>query len=584
LKRLVECPPLADDSTPMRLSMKKQKLPIGASDFKAIREDRKYYIDKTSLINELLDASGDVILLPRPRRFGKTLNLSMLRYFFEDREDKEEIKALFEGLAISKTGEFASHFGKYPVIYLTFKDIKEPDMEMTLQKIFILIREELSRHFQKIKSVFGHLDENDVNRYQNLKSGNSDRSDYENSIKLLSKLLSQAYGQKCIILIDEYDTPIQNAYIEGYYDEIIKFLKPFLGATLKDNDAYLKKAVLTGILRVSRESIFSDLNNLVVHTLLDTDFSDQFGFTGAEVEQILKDYDLSETLEEVYRWYNGYRIGETTIFNPWSIVNYVSNKKFDVYWANTSSNQVIKTLIAFSHSFRNNLKVLLNGGEIEQVVNPNIVFDDLAPKFEFKDELLYSFLFFSGYLKYSTKRFEKGKHICQLSIVNMECQTIFEHSISGWIEDSFDNQKLKTVLKSLIKADLHTFEEIFSEFVRDTLSFFDTARNVENVYHAFFLGLLVNLMDYEVISNQEAGYGRVDIMLLHKTDKARPAIIMELKTISAFKEETKEKALENAVKQIKEQEYAAKAISRGYHNIVAFGVVFDGKRVWLKSL
>ena len=302
-----------------------------------------------------------------------------------------------------------------------------------------------------------------------------------------------------------------------------------------------------------------------------------------EVKGILKSYDLGDTFDDVFQWYNGYKIGETIILNPWSILNYVDSTVFDVYWANTSSNDVIKLLVKNSLSFRKKLDVLLRGDEIEQVINPNIVFDDLEHKFNFDDEMLYSFLFFSGYLKTSDKRFERGRFICRLSIANLECHTIFDRVISSWINECFNNQKLNTLLQALIQADIKVFERIFSEFVRDTLSYFDTAKNVESVYHAFFLGLLVNLTDYEVISNQESGYGRVDITLLHLTDKTKPAIILELKTIDEFEEETKEKALESAVNQIKEKEYAAKARSRGYHNITAFGVVFDGKRVWIKQ-
>ena len=564
--------------------MKRQKLPISTTDFKVLREDRKYYIDKTLFAKELLDASADVILLPRPRRFGKTLNLSMLRYFFEDGEEKEQVGELFQGLAISKIAEFKNHFGKYPVIWMTFKDIKEPDLETALYKIYRLIRREFGRHAKKIKGALNRLENEEVNHYKEIRSGNAQRGDFEDSIGFLSKLLFQVYGQKCIILIDEYDTPIQNAYIKGYFNDMIGFFKPFLGAALKGNDTYLKKAVLTGVLRISKESIFSDLNNLEVNTLLNDEFSDRFGFTVNEVKRVLMDYRLSEKFDEVFQWYNGYKIGETIVLNPWSIINYANRKKFDVYWANTSSNKIIQHLAENSNTFKDSLEVLLTGGEIEQTINPNIVFGDLEPGIGFREEMLYSFLFFSGYLKYSEKRFEKGKHICRLSIANLECQYIFEQVVSNWIEDSFNNLKLKKLLESLIRADLKIFERIFSEFVRDTLSFFDTAKNVESVYHAFLLGLLVNLAEYEVISNREAGYGRVDIMLLHKTDKTRPAIVMELKTIDEFAKETKNKALEKAVRQIEDRKYETDVRAKGYPNIVSFGVVFDGKRVWTKTL
>ena len=298
-------------------------------------------------------------------------------------------------------------------------------------------------------------------------------------------------------------------------------------------------------------------------------------------KKLLSDYTLIEQFEEVDKWYDGYCIGGTTIFNPWSLLNFSNRKQFDVYWANTSSNGIIRTLVENSEDFRSDLKQLLNGESLERVVNPNITFKDRD--FNFKEEMLYSFLFFSGYLKYTSKRFKKGKHYCKLAIVNIECQYIFENIISNWITDSFSNRKLKILLKSLIEGDLKLFQKIFSEFVRDTLSFYDTGKNIEAVYHAFFLGLLVNLNDYEIISNQEAGYGRVDIILVHKRDKKRLAIVMELKTIDEFEEETKDKALESAVEQIKEKEYISLVQKRGYNNILSFGVVFDGKRVWAKE-
>ena len=556
-----------------------KKLPIGLSDFKSIIQNGFYYIDKTNFISELLNNGASVILLPRPRRFGKTLNLSMLRYFFDINENNQE---LFQNLNISKNSEAMAYLGKYPVIYITFKDIKENNFESAFAGIKYLINKIISQYEKKINPILDKLDQTEKKHYERLNSEQGTDTDYKHALKLLSKLLRIAYNQKCIILIDEYDTPIQTGFLEGYYKEIVSFFKTFMCAVLKDNDENVYKSVLTGILRVSKESIFSDLNNIEVHTLLDKDFSDKFGFTIDEVKQLLTDYNLIDKFQEVNKWYNGYLIGDTTIFNPWSLLNFTADKKFDVYWANTSSNGIIKTLVENSKGFRQDLELLLNEQTVEKTINPNITFQD--KNFNFKEEMLYSFLFFSGYLKYTQKDFKRGKHICKLAIVNIECQYIFENIISNWIEDSFENNKLRVLLKSLIEGDLKLFQKIFSEFVRDTLSFYDTGKNVEAVYHAFLLGLLVNLSDYEIISNQEAGYGRVDIILLHKTDKNRLAIIIELKTIDEFEEETKEKALENAVKQIQEKEYIALVQKRGYENILSFGVVFDGKRVWVKQI
>ena len=556
-----------------------KKIPIGLSDFKEIIEEGYYYIDKSELISEIVDNGAKTILLPRPRRFGKTLNLSMLKYFFSAKEGEEK---LFENLSIYKNKKVMNHCTKYPIIYITFKDVKESSFEQTLESIKFLIDIEFSKHQKEIDTILDSVDIADKKQYQRIINQEAFDVDYKKAFKLLSKLLTIAYNQKCIVLIDEYDTPIQTGFMEGYYNEIVGFFKTFMGAVLKDNDTNLYKAVLTGILRVSKESIFSDLNNIKVYTLLDNSFANRFGFTQSEVKNMLKDYNLSNTFNEVEKWYNGYKIGDCTIYNPWSLLNYVDSKKFDIYWANTSSNGIIKTLVENSEDFRNDLKVLLKDESVEKVINPNITFRD--KDFHFKEEMLYSFLFFSGYLKYISKRFYRGKYYCKLAIVNIECQYIFENVISDWITDSFSSRKLRILLKALTDGDLKLFERIFSEFVRDTLSFYDTGKNIESVYHAFLLGLLVSLDDYEIISNQEAGYGRVDIILLHKRDKNRLAIVMELKTIDEFEEETKEKALLSAVNQIKEKEYISLVKKRGYNNILAFGVVFDGKRVWVKTV
>ncbi|CAA6810708.1 MAG: Conserved protein, with a weak D-galactarate dehydratase/altronate hydrolase domain [uncultured Sulfurovum sp.] len=553
-----------------------QKLPIGMSDFKELIETDRYYVDKTDFITEIIDSSAKVILLPRPRRFGKTLNLSMLNYFFDKEQDN---RALFKGLNIAHNTNAMEYCNGYPIIYITFKDVKEENFEKSLLRIKRLLSNEFLRHKKSLNSL--ELEEIEERQISNILDESATQVDIEESFKLLSKLLTKAHNQKCIILIDEYDTPIQTAFLKGYYEEMVGFFKTFMGAVLKDNDVNLYKAVLTGILRISKESIFSDLNNIKVYTLLDNPFSDKFGFTSNEVKAMLKSYNLSDNFEEVNRWYNGYKIGETTIFNPWSLLNYSDSGAFDIYWANTSSNDIIRILVENSDGFRDDLKYLLKGETVEKVINPNITFKDRD--FNFNEEMLYSFLFFSGYLKYTSKTWKQGEHICQLAIVNVECQYIFRKIISNWISEKFSNPRLRVLLKSLTDGDLKLFEKIFSEFVRDTLSFYDTGKNVESVYHAFFLGLLVNLSDYEIISNKEAGYGWVDIIVLHKEEKEKLALVIELKTIDEFEEETKEKALISAVKQIEEKAYVSEVQKKGYKHILAFGVVFDGKRVWVKE-
>jgi hypothetical protein len=508
---------------------RKEILPIGTSDFRELRRDGSYYIDKTLAIKELIENNTRVYLLPRPRRFGKTLLQTTFRYFFEKEEEDNEW--LFEDLAIYQTEIFKKHFAKYPVIYLTFKDVKESNFELNFDKIATLIRLEFNRHDNIIKKILNRALHEDREMYKRIVANRATSNDYKNSLRVLSKLLYYAYNTQVVFLLDEYDTPIQTAFFKDYYNEMIEFFKPFLGGVLKDNDKYLKKAVITGILRVSGESMFSDVNNLEVCTILDRAFSTSCGFTINETQQMLKDFSLERDSKKIIEWYDGYNFAGETILNPWSLINYVKNQKFSAYWANTSSNSLIRTMVENSQIFRKDLKVLLNGGSVKKYIDSNITFD--APNFFFNDEILYSFLFFSGYLKCNS---QDESTICDLSIVNIECRYIFSKIVRRWINSSYQNYKLQEMLKSLTNGEIKLFEKLFSIFVKETLSFYDTAKNPENVYYAFLLGLLVNLSEYEIISNQESGFGRLDVMVLHKFDKSKPAIIMQLKTIDEFEE------------------------------------------------
>ncbi len=553
-----------------------KRLPIGISDFRRVIIDNNYFIDKSLIIQELINSNAQITLLPRPRRFGKTLNLSMLRYFFENREDSEE---LFKDLAIYQTEEFREHLNRYPVIFLSFKDIKQQNFESSYGKLYSLIRREFMRHYKEIDVE--SLDFLDKLEYLDILEGKATQSSIEESLSLLSKLLSQKYNQSVVILIDEYDTPIHASYLHGYYNEFIEFIRNLLSGAFKDND-YLYRGVITGILRVSRESIFSGLNNIATYTISDTRYSNRFGFTVDETKQILADFGLSDKYEEVSDSYNGYKIGEETIFNPWSILNFIDNPKHELlpYWANTSSNELLKYLINISSlNFKKSLEAWLNGESIRTQIDSNIVFSEI----EKNDKNIYSLLFFSGYLKCVNKELIEKTYHCDLAIPNKEVHYIFRNIISSWLNESFRDDRLNTLLQALIGGDVELFEELFSEFVLETLSFYDVnKKNEEAVYHAFLLGILISLNDYEVISNRESGFGRVDIILLHKEDKSKLAIIMELKKINKFREKTKEVALENALKQIEEKQYEVEVKKRGYSNILKMGVVFDGKRVWVK--
>ena len=553
-----------------------KRLPIGISDFRRVITDNNYFVDKSLIIQELINSNAQITLLPRPRRFGKTLNLSMLRYFFENREDSEE---LFKDLAIYQTEEFREHLNRYPVIFLSFKDIKQRDFESSYIKLYSLIRREFMRHYKEIDVE--SLDFLDKLEYLNILEGKATQSSIEESLSLLSKLLSQKYNQQVVILIDEYDTPIHASYLHGYYNEFIEFIRNLLSGAFKDND-FLYRGVITGILRVSRESIFSGLNNIATYTISDTRYSNRFGFTVNETKQILADFGLSNKYNDVSDSYNGYKIGEETIFNPWSILNFIDNPQHELlpYWANTSSNELLKHLINISSlNFKKSLEAWLNGESIRTQIDSNIVFSEI----EKNDKNIYSLLFFSGYLKCVNRELINKTYHCDLTIPNKEVHYIFRNIISSWLNESFRDDRLRVLLNALIDGEIKLFERLFSEFVLETLSFYDVnKKNEEAVYHAFLLGILISLNDYEVISNRESGLGRVDIILLHKEDKSRLAIIMELKTIDEFEEETKEKALDKALKQIEEKQYEIDVKKRGYINILKMGVVFDGKRVWVK--
>ena len=555
-----------------------QKLPIGLSDFRSLREGDRYYVDKSLFIKEIINIDADILLIPRPRRFGKTLNLSMLRYFFEKVENTEDIKNLFKGLAIEKEKEFENHCCKHPVIFLTFKDVKQLNFDDAYEVVTRLISREFERHSYLLRSDI--LTTKETQDFNNIVSLEASRASFEESIRNLSNYLFRYYRQPLIILIDEYDTPIHTAYSEGYYREMIAFMRGFLGAGLKDN-TNIYKSVLTGILRVARESIFSGMNNLGVYTIISHKLATYFGLTEEEVIKIVEDFNEQDKLDTIKLWYNGYDFGGVTIYNPWSILNYIANVEDGpkAYWANTSSNRIIKDLLSESpETVRSEFQDLLQDIPITKSLDENIVFDELT-----KDDVnIYSFLLFSGYLKAFDRQNIGHKTYYSLLIPNLEVKQIFENIIIKWIKASYEDRRLQMLLKALLENDIETFEEILSEFVLETLSYFDTQkRDVERVYQAFILGLLVNLSSTHTIqSNKESGYGRYDVSIIPK-DPTKRAVIMELKKIRL--NETKDTALTNALKQIEDKKYETEILKKGITNISKLAVVFDGKRVWVKE-
>ncbi|KLU61173.1 putative AAA-ATPase [Peptococcaceae bacterium CEB3] len=556
----------------------KKRIAIGVSDFRKMLTGDYYYVDKTLFIKDILEDGSEIILLPRPRRFGKTLNMSMLRYFLE--RSAPDNRELFENLAISRHAVCMAKQGQYPVIYLTFKDLKHNTWNVTYDSFVQLIYTEYNRHLYLMDSPV--MSDMDKKYFHRVSMEEGSEADYASSIKKLSEFLSKHYGKKTIILIDEYDVPIQQAYLKQYYDPLISFLRNFMTAALKDNN-YLEKAVLTGVMRVARESLFSGLNNLSVQTIVNKAYSTHFGFMETEVEEILNYYGIGPQIEEVRNWYNGYIFGDTVVYNPWSVLQYTQNweEGLQPYWVNTSDNEIVHRLISRGGpDLQMELEDLLQGTPVVKTINQNISMGEVDKN----DQNVWSFLLFTGYLKPISRDIIDGEMICGLAIPNREVQTIYRDIVKSWFSDSVHSEFLKTLLKSLISGQIKVFAGHFREYVQSSFSYFDTGGKVpEKIYHAFVLGLLVGLRpDYEIKSNRESGYGRYDVMVIPR-DTGRAGIIIEFKSVEQGDVKDLEPIAEIALQQIEAQEYPRELSERGIHKIIKLGIVFRGKEVWVRA-
>jgi hypothetical protein len=554
-----------------------QKLPLGISDFKEIRKNDYYFIDKSLFIKEIINEDAQVILLPRPRRFGKTLNISMLRYYFSI---SEADWSLYQNLKIAEENEkYLQEFAKYPLIYLTFKGLKDLTWEDSLKNIEDIIAAEYQRHDYLLKE--GILTEAERKVYREIINLEAEKIHYQKALLRLTEYLERYHDQKVIVLIDEYDQPIQSGYLNDYYPEVVNFMRLFLKNGLKDN-ASLHKSVLTGILRVVKESIFSGLNNLVVNDIFTETYNQFFGLLPQEVEAVFKEYDLEYKLKEIKNWYNGYNYGGQTIYNPWSIINCLYYQgEIKPYWVNSSGNELIRELLLKGNEdLKSSLELLIQNQSIEKKIDENIVFAEI----ESKSSSIWSFLLFSGYLSIVSSRRERGRLFAELEIPNQEIKYIYEEIFLDWLEENIGSQKLSLMLNALTEGDVESFAQIFREFTINSLSYFDTSGSeAEKVYHAFVLGLLLNLRDnYQVKSNRESGYGRYDIMII-PDDKNKLGIIIEFKKISQFSSESKKEALDSALQQIEEKNYQAELNSLGINDILKLAVVFSGKEVEVKS-
>ena len=556
---------------------------IGKQSFEKIIKEKCFYVDKTAFIKEWWDNKDDVTLITRPRRFGKTLNMSMLECFFSN--EYKDRGDLFEGLDIWKDEKYRELQGTYPVIFFSFAKIKQNNYTDAVSGIKRVICDEIQKYIF-LKDWDGLTDE-EKNNLNNITYG-MDTVTAQEAINNLSNYLSRYYGKKVIILLDEYDTPMQEAYTNGYWEELVAFTRSLFNSTFKTNP-YLERAIMTGITRVSRESIFSDLNNLEVVTTLSPKYTTAFGFTEHEVFNALDEFGLSEQKGEVKAWYDGFVFGEQKdIYNPWSIINYLDKKKVALYWAESSSNGLINNLIQKGSSYiKKMLETLISGKNIKVPIDEQIVFSEL----DYSEDAVWSLMLASGYLKVVAaeplvgNRRKARKYT--LALTNLEIRFMFEDMILRW----FSHAKMETneFIRALINGDIESMNAYMNKVTLKTISYFDTGNipsdeEPERFFHGFVLGLMVDQTEnYIINSNRESGFGRYDIMLepIEKTNDKYPGIVIEFKVINPRKENSLEETVEAALKQIDEKNYDAELIKRGVkeENIQHYGFAFRGKEV-----
>ena len=583
---------------------------IGHQDFEKLIRKNNFYVDKTKFIKEWWENDDDVTLITRPRRFGKTLNLSMVEHFFSveytqrsllashpggadgtairmDSDSEADLphtdrNSLFQGLAIWEEETYRRLQGTWPVIFLSFAKVKETSFQNARKKICQLITNLYNRYDFLLES--GLLNEKEKSIYHEV---NADMEDYlaSEALSNLSDYLMRYYGKKVIILLDEYDTPMQEAYVGGYWDELISFMRNLFHSTFKSNP-YLERALMTGITRVSKESVFSDLNNLEVVTTTSEKYEDSFGFTQEEVWEALKEYGLYEQREQVRHWYDGFTFGnKSDIYNPWSIINYLDKRRFSPYWANTSSNSLVGKLIREgSPDLKIAMEDLLSGRLLHAQIDEQVVFSML----DADENAVWSLLLASGYLRVEEFEFsDSGYPECELKLTNWEVTAMFRRMVAEWFRQPASASAYNTFIKALLLGDVDAMNTYINRVASATFSYFDTGKNPsgeaepERFYHGFVLGLLVELSDkYRITSNRESGFGRYDVML-EPLGPSEDAVIIEFKVCSARKKQTLEDAAAEALEQIDRMRYAADLEAKGIppERIRRYGFAFDGKKV-----
>ena len=551
--------------------MNNVKLPVGIDQFDKLIKSGFYYVDKTRLIEQLLQNWGEVNLFTRPRRFGKTLNMSMLKSFFEIGADK----TLFDQLYIAANKELCEeHMGQYPVIFLSLKGVDGLNFEEAKSMLKITIRTEAQRHYELKKSE--KVSEENRKLFNDILSGQDER--IEDSLRMLSQILFEHYGKKSIILIDEYDVPLDKAFQHGYYKEMVSLLRGLFGQALKTNE-FLQFAVLTGCLRVSKESIFTGLNNFKVLSIADVRFDEQFGFTDEEVRKLLKDYDLEDYFSEAKEWYDGYHFGNADIYCPWDVINYVEHLRYDpeaepeAFWINSSGNDLVKRFVAKAdQTTKDEIEQLIAGDVIEKKIRQDLTYDEIDQSID----NLWSVLFTTGYLT-QTGRAERG--IYKLMIPNKEVREVFIDQIQQWFDQTVvnDEDRMSSFYQSFAQGKAKDVQDQLTSILAETISILDTkARNEEkeNFYHGMMLGLLRNHRNWIVRSNVESGEGFVDILI--KPEDPDEGILIELKYSKTF--DGLEKACERAMEQIKDRRYDEALREEGRRHILAYGIAFCKKR------
>ena len=565
---------------------------IGNQSFESMRERDNFYVDKTSFIKEWWENEDIVTLITRPRRFGKTLNMNMLECFFSNKyKDRGD---LFEGLDIWKEEKYRKLQGTYPVIFLSFADVKNDNFKDTKNDIISIINEAYKQHSYLIGSnILTDAEKGIFDKFENYSKNTDVNKEISNeivcrAIKDLASMLYRTFGKKVIILLDEYDTPMQEAYVNGYWKELVAFTRSLFNATFKTNP-YFERAIMTGITRVSKESIFSDLNNLVVVTTTSNQYETAFGFTEEEVFNALDEQGLSEKKQEVKSWYDGFTFGDSRdIYNPWSIINYLKYKKFTTYWADSSSNGLINNLIQKGSPYiKTMLETLIRGEKINVIIDEQIVFSEL----DYSEDAVWSLMLASGYLKVISSEelnlVRESDNEYELAITNREILFMFRKMILRWFTPA--KQETNEFIKALINGDVESMNAYMNKVTLKTISYFDSGNSPsdeepERFFHGLVLGLMVDQTEnYIITSNRESGYGRYDIMLepIDKSNEKQPGIVIEFKVINPKKEKTLEETVEAALKQIEDKGYDAELVKKGIkrENIHHYGFAFRGKKV-----